>query len=89
MFDAFFGKHLLRKDHRFASLPRTEFILSHVNRFSLPLDINECESPDVCDGAANARCKNTMRSYKCSCNIGYEGDGRNCTGKLLVHLMQM
>ena len=29
-------------------------------------------------------CNNTMGSYNCSCNSGYEGNGFNCTGMCLV-----
>ena len=42
-------------------------------------DINECtEDTHSCDG--NASCTNTIGSYNCSCNFGFEGDGLNCTG---------
>ncbi len=33
----------------------------------------------TCD--AMATCMNTMGSYECTCNEGYEGDGLMCTGK--------
>ena len=45
-------------------------------------DINECV--DVMDNDCdkeNGVCINTNGSYHCSCNIGYSGDGINCTGK--------
>ena len=44
------------------------------------LDINECVSDSLneCDG--NADCIDTIGSYNCSCNTGYEGDGFSCTG---------
>ncbi len=32
----------------------------------------------TCD--AMATCMNTMGSYECMCNMGYEGDGFMCTG---------
>ena len=42
-------------------------------------DIDECvNKTDKCD--ENAVCNNTEASYNCSCNMGYEGDGFNCTG---------
>ena len=45
-------------------------------------DIDECE--DVMDNNCdkeNGLCINTNGSYHCSCNMGYSGDGINCTGK--------
>ena len=43
-------------------------------------DVNECvENLDQCSN--NATCLNTMGSYTCSCDQGYEGNGFNCTGK--------
>ena len=41
------------------------------------IDVNECERND-CD--VNAQCTNTKGSYTCSCNEGYIGDGKTCTG---------
>ena len=38
------------------------------------IDINECtENMHYCD--SNAECKNTMGTYKCVCNSGYDGGG--------------
>ena len=39
----------------------------------------------TCDTMAT--CMNTMGSYECTCNEGYEGDGLMCTGKLRSHDM--
>lgn len=45
-------------------------------------DIDECLSGNnSCD--VNADCSNTVGSYNCSCNIGYTGDGFNCTSKIV------
>ena len=44
------------------------------------IDIDECSANDSCD--QNATCKNTIGSYDCTCNIGYDGDGKTCNGKL-------
>ena len=45
------------------------------------LDIDECadEAQNDCD--PNALCSNTVGSYFCRCLSGYEGDGRECSGK--------
>ena len=46
---------------------------------TLILDVDECKSNrDNCD--VNAECSNTEGSYKCLCNVGYSGNGFNCTG---------
>lgn len=45
-------------------------------------DINECiEFPGMCQ---NGRCKNTIGSYSCRCNKGYDYDENNikCLGTL-------
>ncbi|XP_044181544.1 protein crumbs-like [Acropora millepora] len=41
-------------------------------------DINECSSsPSPCH--VDARCNNTIGSYRCACNLGYTGNGKTCT----------
>lgn len=43
-------------------------------------DINECAlDPDICQ---NGVCENMLRTYKCTCNEGYEVDlsGKSCIG---------
>ena len=52
--------------------------------FSSCSDINECELSSLNDCDGNADCTNTIGSYTCSCNPGYEGDGFNCTGYTIV-----
>lgn len=49
--------------------------------FCVITDVDECSSrTHGCD--SNAFCVNFEGSYKCSCYIGYEGDGKNnCQGK--------
>ena len=40
-------------------------------------DINECElDTDDCD--ENAECTDTIGSFRCDCNFGYMGSGREC-----------
>ena len=43
-------------------------------------DTDECASPDENECASKALCTNTEGSYLCSCLVGYQGDGKNCTG---------
>lgn len=44
-------------------------------------DVNECNiSADNCD-PENGACANTEGSFICTCNIGYTGDGINCTSE--------
>ena len=46
-------------------------------------DNDECmDGTDLC--AANATCINTDGGYNCSCDVGYEGDGFNCTSKIVT-----
>ena len=43
-------------------------------------DIDECTDGTAnCD--SNAACTDTEGSFTCTCNVGYTGDGTNCTGK--------
>ena len=41
------------------------------------VDIDECLN-QPCHG--NAKCNNTGGSFLCTCDIGYSGDGLNCSG---------
>ena len=43
--------------------------------------MDECTTKETNDCDSNALCSNTDGSYVCRCNVGYFGDGRNCTGK--------
>ena len=46
-------------------------------------DVNECSvSPSVCH--VNAICQNNVGSYVCSCNNGFAGDGKTCTGNKIA-----
>lgn len=40
-------------------------------------DIDECSSANECH--LDATCTNTKGSYNCTCQDGFEGDGKNCT----------
>ena len=54
--------------------------------YNIILDIDECQEKRC---GKNATCTNTEGSFRCTCNIGYYGDGYNCTGiPLLVQTSQ-
>ena len=41
--------------------------------------MDECKyNISNCD--VNANCTNTYGSYKCTCKVGYTGDGHSCSG---------
>lgn len=44
-------------------------------------EMDECSKPD--NGRCEQRCVNTLGSYKCACDPGYElaADKRSCEGK--------
>ncbi len=44
----------------------------------LYIDIDECTSGNNC--SVNAFCTNVNGSYYCTCNIGFQGDGSDCSG---------
>ena len=47
------------------------------------LDIDECfAGADACD--VNAKCKNTVGSYTCTCKKGFTGNGKTCKGKFYL-----
>ena len=50
------------------------------------VDINECE--DGNNGGCTLVCSNTVGSYNCDCNEGYNllNDGTTCEGKSLILL---
>ena len=44
-------------------------------------DVNECANGTHNNCDENAQCTDTPRSFNCTCNTGYEGNGLNCTSK--------
>ena len=50
--------------------------------FSLCLDIDECAA-GTHDCSEKGSCTNTAGSFTCSCESGYSGDGKICTGTVL------
>ena len=44
------------------------------------LDVDEC-TEGIHNCHADGMCTNTNGSFYCTCQVGYTGDGINCTGK--------
>ena len=42
------------------------------------LDVDECSSKPC---HANASCTDNQGSFDCECNVGYSGNGFNCSSK--------
>ena len=63
------------------------FIFSRTSTFKFTVffffsDIDECNAANnSCH--ENAWCNNTQGSFNCFCKPGYDGDGHNCTGKII------
>ena len=72
------------RTHKFDCTVQHHVLFVIMALFSSCSDINECvlSSLNDCDG--NADCIDTIGSYNCSCNPGYEGDGFNCTGYTIM-----
>lgn len=54
---------------------------SESNNALIIIDIDECANSEANQCDPNAECTNTNGSYVCRCLSGFQGDGRNCTGK--------
>ena len=54
----------------------------HNHKIIINVDINECNTNN---GGCDTTCTNTVGSYECSCNTGYElnNDLHHCDGKLV------
>ena len=46
-------------------------------------DIDECVA-GTHNCSVDAVCNNTKEAYNCTCNPGYQGDGRECQGNSLM-----
>ena len=55
-------------------------------KYGLVSDINECQNESLEDCHDEAECYNSVGDYSCSCNTGYRGDGRTCSGDVINHL---
>ena len=50
------------------------------------VDIDECsDASHKCD--PNANCTNTVGSHSCSCEDGFTGNGRSCSGRSVTKLV--
>ena len=45
------------------------------------LDVNECLNSTLNDCHEHASCNNTIGSFECFCNKGFNGNGTSCIGK--------
>ena len=62
-------------------------VLDGVLFMMINLDINECTSGTAnCAPSPTANCTNTIGSYTCACNNGYNGTGIVCSGLFLRFL---
>ena len=56
--------------------------IKRVGTVNIILDIDECkEGSDNCHKYAT--CTNTIGSFTCKCNVGFEGDGVYCKGAFI------
>ena len=49
----------------------------------LTIDIDEC-ALGTHDCSPNADCIDTTENYTCICRSGFTGDGRTCTGMIII-----
>ena len=73
--------HILLQCRRHFHARSNAVMLLHRYVMLLTTDYDECSHDDWNDCNEGATCNNTIGSYKCKCNIGYTGDGRQCEGQ--------
>ena len=66
----------------FCTNPTITMVCNCINNIIMVLDTNECGNAN---GGCEHYCNNTVGSFTCSCNTGFElaEDNLNCTGKEL------
>jgi hypothetical protein len=60
---------------------KTNYVLPIYSPTLMILDVNECLSSPC---GNNAACNNTEGSFICSCKQGFEGNGINCSGLIVL-----
>ena len=48
-------------------------------------DVDECADSALNNCHAYATCTNNNGSFTCTCDVGYTGDGINCSGSTLLY----
>ena len=59
-----------------------------ISFFHVRAEINECTT-DVDDCHAQAICSNSVGSFSCTCHTGYTGNGKHCSGALIVTVVKI
>jgi len=73
------GRQAVSGKYWFDSIIPERIVLAHCDMDTE--DVDECTASfSVCD--VNAKCKNTLGSYRCSCKAGFTGDGKTCSARL-------
>ena len=67
------GKYVSQESYHFLI-----FLFTHC------VDIDECLNQSC---HLNATCNNTVGSFICTCDVGYSGDGLNCSGLVKIYIL--
>lgn len=53
--------------------------MDELSLYQIVSDIDECLFDDLNECHINSTCSNTEGSYQCTCDMGFSGDGMNCS----------